>query len=137
MEVDATGFGDYVELIGDCKLEIAPGIGHQLHQLGFERGEPDYFRGDARKERARRVKTRFIEGGDNLWQGVDLLQCKPLSDTLRAESEPDVQSQTVNAFCEMLHCSRKKRRAHDNERSGRQVLGVNVENARDIRKLGV
>src|SRR5215831_16556804 len=41
VEIDSGTFGNHVELVGDCKMQISPGVRHKFREFRFLRSEAD------------------------------------------------------------------------------------------------
>ncbi len=87
VEVDAGRAGDHVELVDGGELDVAPGVGHQLAQLGLDRLHLDELGREAREELAHRRQRLGVEGADDLRQRAELAQAVALRHPLGAEGD--------------------------------------------------
>ena len=90
IEIEVVLTGNHVELIDRGELQIAPGVGHQLADLGFHRLHLDQLGAEASEQFLHSLEGRVVERTDDLRQRTKLLQALPLRHALRAEGDADL-----------------------------------------------
>ncbi len=135
VEVETALLGDHEELVRDRELEVAPGIRHELDELGLEGLQADDLRGDRGEDFVGRLESVLVEGGNDLGERLDLVQRLPFGHAFRAERDLQTGSFVFEPAVEVFGRPREERGAHDDQCVGRDVIGVGVEDAQHVRQL--
>ena len=137
VEVDPVVLGDHVELVRDRELAVAPDVGEQLAQLGFEGGEADGLASQAREEPFHLLRGGVVEGGDDLRQHGEFLEGLALRDALRAEGHVDVASRSREEVADELGGAGEDRAAQHQELPVHHVGADLLEEVHDDVEAGV
>src|SRR5271157_872953 len=102
VEIQAIGFGQHIELVGDGEVQVSPTVGEQLGQLGFQ-GRQFYDGGCNGEEQIARAANRDgIEARDDLRQLDQFLHSIAFGNALRTEGQIDIAGKRSNSLVHEL-----------------------------------
>jgi len=104
--VEACGFRDQIELIGDCKLDVAVGVVEQLGEFRLARAGRDQLGRNRRKQGRRRLRRLRAGAADDLWGFFQLRDAPALHHPLRAERHPERAAATLEIAVEPVGSAR-------------------------------
>ena len=114
--------GDHVELVRDGELDVAPGVGEELRQLGLFGGGADRLGRQVTEQRGGALAAASSSAPTICGSVVQLLDRVPLGDALRAERDVD-RSPGRRRRCHVCGRARVDRAAEDDQRAVAKMRG--------------
>src|SRR5215469_10627209 len=96
VEIQSIALREHVELVGDCKIQIAPAVREELRHFGLQRGKLDDLWSDTRENLARSPLRFRFECGDDLRKRDQFLKCLSLGDPLGTKCKMNPPAASLN-----------------------------------------
>ena len=122
IEIQAVGFSQHVELVGDGEVQVSPTVGEQLGQLGFQWLQFDDRGCDGEEQIAGAADRGRLKAGDDLRQLDQFLHGIAFGDALRTEGQVNVAAQRTNSLVHQLGNAGADRAPQHQQRSILDVL---------------
>ncbi len=126
IEIEAAAFCQYVELVGDGEVRVAPGVGEQLGELGLGRRQLDQRGRDLPEELLGRGHRIRLKRGNNLRQLHQLFNGIAFGDALRTKGQQDLAIEPAQALMHQLADAGIDGAAQDQQRAIGHVVEQRV-----------